>query len=104
LARLIYSESGFTDFERIFEFSAKSHPELAAEVVSLIEEAVQTLGRHPLIGRIAESGMRELVVSYGKTGYIALYDFLPEHDVVRVLALRHQREAGYTPWGQQNES
>jgi hypothetical protein len=39
--------------------------------------------------------MRELVVSYGKTGFVALYDFLPEHEIVRVLAPRHQREAGY---------
>lgn len=96
MARLIYSESAFADFERIFDFYAETHPALAAEVVSLIEEGVQTLERHPLIGRSAESDMRELMISYGKTGFVALYDFLPQHDLVRILALRHQREAGYT--------
>lgn len=36
-----------------------------------------------------------VVGSRGKHGYIALYRFEEMHDVVRVLALRHQREAGY---------
>jgi addiction module RelE/StbE family toxin len=95
LARLIYSESALADFERIFDFYVAEDPGLAAEAVSLIEEAVETLERHPLIGRGAESGMHELIISHGRTGFVALYDFLPEYDVVRVLAVRHQREAGY---------
>lgn len=39
--------------------------------------------------------MRELVISHGRTGYVALYDWLEAIDTVVVLALRHQREAGY---------
>ena len=35
--------------------------------------------------------LRELVVSYGRTGYVALYRFLPARDLIRVLATRHQR-------------
>jgi plasmid stabilization system protein ParE len=69
---------------------------MAVEVVSLIEEAVLVLERHPLIGRPAESGMRELVISRGTTGFVALYDLLPGDDIVRILAPRHQREAGYS--------
>ena len=97
MARLIYSEAAFAALERIFEFYHEIDPRLAQEVVGLIEEAVRTLERHPLIGRGAGSGMRELVISHGRTGFTALYDYLPEVEVVRVLALRHQREAGY-PW------
>jgi hypothetical protein len=39
--------------------------------------------------------MRELVISRGRTGYVALYDWLEAVDAVVILALRHQREAGY---------
>lgn len=39
--------------------------------------------------------LRELVIPHGKTGYVALYAFSPEDDLVRLLALRHQREAGF---------
>lgn len=53
------------------------------------------LERHPLIGRPAEAGMHELVISNGRTGYVALYDWLEVIDTAVILALRHQREAGY---------
>jgi plasmid stabilization system protein ParE len=51
---------------------------------------------HPLLGRVAEDGRRELVLSRGKVGYIAKYRWLPAEDVVLILAVRHQREVGYT--------
>jgi hypothetical protein len=39
--------------------------------------------------------LRELVISHGESGYIALYEHAPAEDLVRVVAIRHQREAGY---------
>jgi hypothetical protein len=36
------------------------------------------------------------VISRGRTGYLALYSFEATHDVALILALRHQREAGYS--------
>ena len=38
--------------------------------------------------------LRELVISKGRTGYVALYRYLPEQDRVDILAIRHQRESG----------
>ena len=95
MALIAYSEQAFRDFERIFDFAATEDPSLAASVVDVIQEAVSILERHPLIGRPAEHGLRELLISRGKTGYAALYRYLERSDVVLVLALRHQREAGY---------
>lgn len=83
------------DFNRIVDFMLENEPELAHAVVARIGEAVSILERHPLIGRPAEAGLRELVIARGRTGYVALYRFLPLEDTVLVLALRHQREAGY---------
>ena len=60
-----------------------------------IREAVETLSNHPLIGRTVAGELRELVISYGKTGYIALYRFLPAQDQVRNVAIQHQRELDY---------
>jgi len=62
-----------------------------------IESAVNTLATHPLVGRRVDGDLRELVISFGETGYIALYRFIPQNDQVRVLALRHQRDIGYMP-------
>ncbi|MHB1942735.1 MAG: type II toxin-antitoxin system RelE/ParE family toxin [Acidiferrobacteraceae bacterium] len=65
------------------------------ETLGLIEEAVAVPERHPLIGRAIASGLRELVISRGDSGYGALYSFAQTHDAVLILAFRHQGEAGY---------
>jgi plasmid stabilization system protein ParE len=56
---------------------------------------VETLEHHPLIGRIVTGDLRELIISFGRTGYVALYRFLPARGEVRVLAIRHQRDIDY---------
>jgi plasmid stabilization system protein ParE len=60
-----------------------------------ILDALQLLVRHPLIGRPAAAGMRELVIGRGSRGYVALYELDEAHDEVLVSALRAQREAGF---------
>ncbi|HSV58901.1 MAG TPA: type II toxin-antitoxin system RelE/ParE family toxin [Variovorax sp.] len=94
MARLIYAHA-LKDLERLTDFLPASDLAAASETVELIAEAVQILENHPMIGRPAEHGMRELVISRGRSGYLALYSHEGEHDVVLVLAIRHQREAGY---------
>ena len=95
MAKLIYSEQAFVDVERLADFLLETEPALAAETIDLIEEAVTILKRHPLMGRPVESDLRELIISRGRTGYVALYSYEAEQDVVLILAIRHQREAGY---------
>jgi plasmid stabilization system protein ParE len=46
---------------------------------------------HPLLGRPAGHGLRELLISRGRTGYVALYQYDAATDAVVVLAVRHQR-------------
>ena len=94
MAGISYSSQALADLERISDFLSESGLD-ALETLDLIDEAVTILARHPLIGRQAESGLRELVVSQGKTGYVALYSYEAEYDAILVLALRHQREAGF---------
>jgi len=98
LARLIYSGQALGDLERLTDFLLEIDSAAAAETVDLIEEAVGILKRHPLVGRPVESGLRELIISRGRTGYVALYSFEESEDAVLLLAIRHQREAGY--WNQ----
>ncbi len=98
MAKLIYSEQALADLERLTDFLAENDPLAAAETVGLIKEAVTILNRHPMIGRPVESELRELVISRGQTGYVVLYSFEEDEDVVLMLAARHQREAGY--WNQ----
>ena len=97
MARLIYARQALEDLERLTHFLLESDPKTASETFSLIEEAVDVLQRHPLIGRPAAVGLRELVISRGQTGYVALYSYELDEDAVLVLAIRYQREVGYPP-------
>ncbi|MDP1984151.1 MAG: type II toxin-antitoxin system RelE/ParE family toxin [Sulfuritalea sp.] len=95
MAKLSYSGRALADLERLTDFLIEADPRAALETVGLIEEAVGLLARHPLIGRPVEHPLRELVISRGRTGYVALYSFEEAQDVVLILAIHHQREAGY---------
>lgn len=97
MARLIYARRALSHLERLVDFLCESDPAAALATADLIAEAVQILKRHPLIGRPAEGGLRELAISRGRSGHLALYSFEEAADTVLILALRHQREAGYQP-------
>ena len=95
MAAVVYSARALAHLERAFEFLAESDPRAALKAATAIQSAVSTLAAHPLLGRRVEGEIRELVISFGKSGYVALYRFLPHLEVVRVLAIRHQRELDY---------
>ena len=95
MAKLSYSAGALADLERLTDFLAQTDYAAAAETLDLIEEAVNVLIRHPLIGRLVEVGLRELVISRGRSGCRALYSLEKVQDVVLILAIRHHREAGY---------
>lgn len=92
MAPVVYSARALSHLERAFEFLAQHAPTVALNSATAIQSAVATLAVHPLIGRRVGSDARELVISFGKSGYVALYRFLPHLEVVRVLAIRKQRE------------
>ena len=95
MARLIYTDRALEDFERVVQFLLDEEPTAALQTYGLIEEAIDMLARHPLIGRPVEAGLRELLISRGRSGYLALYSYERLHDTVLILAIRHQREVQY---------
>lgn len=95
MAEIVFARAAFEDFERVFDFHAPNDPDLARAQIDAIREAISILAHHPLIGRPVKHGLRELVISRGRTGFIALYRFVVRLDQVRILRIRHQRELGY---------
>lgn len=94
---IVFAGEALADLERIFDFTfARDGPD-ALEHIAKIRAAVMILEDHPEIGRPTEPGssLRELVISHGKSGYVALYEYSIAESLVRVVAIRHQREAGY---------
>ncbi len=97
MAEVVYAPPAQADLERLSEFLMLSDPVAALATYDLITRALAILVEHPLIGRPVAEGHRELIISRGESGYLALYDFLERDDRVVILAIRHQREAGYRP-------
>jgi plasmid stabilization system protein ParE len=92
---LQFAPRAFDDLDRLTDFLLEGTPELAAETVPLIVGAMRTLQDHPLVGRPVEADLRELLISRGRTGYVALYRYNPATDVVLVLRVRRQRELDF---------
>jgi plasmid stabilization system protein ParE len=73
------------------------NPQAAVRAGQTIWRKFELLETTPAIGRTFDdtSDLRELIIGFGATGYVALYRHDPKRDAVYVLAFRHQKEAGY---------
>lgn len=84
------------DFDRIVDHLAQHAVENPGLRLREIVEALNVLAHNPLIGRPVAHGKRELVIGRRAHGYLALYRYVVEADTVFVLAVRSQREAGFS--------
>jgi len=91
------------DLERLFDFvlerelaRASGNLELAEQAVLAIRAGVATLKTSPFTCRKAGQSpfLRELIIPFGRTGYVALFEIIDPAEVV-VSALRHQLEDDY---------
>lgn len=95
MARLAFAPQAARDLRRLTEFLLDTAPEAANETVGILIDGLSILKQHPLVGRTVEQGYRELVISRGSTGYVALYIYDVSRNVALILAIRHQRESGF---------
>jgi len=96
VTRVILSQAALDDLLRLEEFLVESHDSMAGELLDFILDALQVLTHQPGIGRPVQYGLRELIISRRRTGYLARYEFDLPLDLVRVARIRHQRETGYS--------
>jgi plasmid stabilization system protein ParE len=97
VAQVIYAARALDDLERAVGAQHEAGTAAALSTVDAIRSAVTGLAAHPLVGGHLEGELRRLAISYGATGYVALYRFVVLRDEVRVLAIRPQRELGFMP-------
>jgi toxin ParE1/3/4 len=95
MSKLELAPAVFDDFERFSQHLAQFENADVAERIGQIIQALQLLTHSPLVGHKVKAHKRELVIGQGARGYVALYQYVAEIDTVFVLAMRHQREAGY---------
>jgi plasmid stabilization system protein ParE len=96
MIKIVYHDKARDDVMRLVEFLIESDVDAALAIFNIIDDGISLLKNHPKIGRPTESDvLRELVISRGRTGYVALYEFDELRELVIVLRIKHQREAGF---------
>jgi len=97
-----FSTAAEDDLERLFEFlleraeTAEDFDRAQSAIAAVRSAVVNQLAATPYSFRKAgkSSTRRELIIPFGSTGYVALYEIAGRSNVL-VLALRHQREEDY---------
>jgi plasmid stabilization system protein ParE len=92
MAQVVYAAGAVRELRRTLRLLRAADPEAGRRTAAAIRSAVECLAAHPLLGRRVHGELRELVISYGATGYVALYRFVIVRDQIRILALGRQRE------------
>lgn len=101
--RVRFTREAQADLERLFDFVLERELTRAGGDLSLPERAllairagVATLKTSPFTCRKAGQSpfLRELIIPFGRTGYVALFEIEGAADVV-ITALRHQLEDDY---------
>lgn len=95
MARVEMAPEVLGDFDRILGFQKQHQIADADARIMEIVRAIDVLAHNPLIGRPVLNGKRELVIGRKGRGFLALYQYVDQLDVVFVLAVRSQREAGF---------
>ncbi len=93
-----FTDAAREDLLELHAFLAAHSSTAAQSALATIERALSLLEEFPWSCRastaIPRSRFRELVIPFGKRGYVALFE-IEGDDVVTILAVRHQRESDY---------
>lgn len=98
-----FSEEAAADLERLFDFALQRELDSPADdldvpdrAITAIKQAMAFLETSPFTCRKAAENafLRELVIPFGHTGYVALFEVVSNTKVI-IGAIRHQREDDY---------
>lgn len=97
MPQVIFAPAAIRDLQRLYDFLRPKSPEAAQRAAQAVRQGVAILGTHPRLGRTIEDlpeAFREWLIDFGDSGYIVRYRL--DSDAVTILAIRHQKEAGYS--------
>jgi plasmid stabilization system protein ParE len=97
--RVRFTTDAEEDLLRLFDFLLVKDVDSAERAYAAIRKAVEHLEIFPFSCRKATGGsgsafLRELIIPFGNSGYVALFEIEDPHTVT-ILTVRHQREEDY---------
>lgn len=97
MSQVAITEDALQSIDRCCEFLQQQSSRAAMIAAKTIEDQFRVLETMPYAGRpfLGISELREWVIDFGDSGYVALYQYDAKADVVYILAFRHQKEMYY---------
>lgn len=95
--RVRYTKAARDDLRRLYGHLLERDAHAARRARDKIAKGVELLKEFPFTCRKASPAspfLRELVISFGSTGYVMLFE-IQDSTTVTILAVRHQREDDY---------
>jgi len=95
--RVRYTHAARDDLKRLYRFLLDRDVDAARLALESIVKSVEMLRAFPFTCRKVDADnpfLRELLISFGASGYVALFEIEDDKNVV-ILAVRHQREDDY---------
>lgn len=96
MPQVIFAPAAVRDIQRLRDFLTPKSVDAARRAGEAIRQGVKMLATYPLMGRMVDDlpqHYREWLIDFGDSGYVARYRV--DDDRVVILAVRHQREAGF---------
>lgn len=94
---MIFAPAAIRDLQRLREFLRQKSADATLRAGEAIRQGVKILGTHPRLGRMVDDlpeEFREWLIDFGDSGYVARYRI--DDDAVTILAIRHQKETGFS--------
>ncbi|NTJ41575.1 type II toxin-antitoxin system RelE/ParE family toxin [Agrobacterium larrymoorei] len=94
---LRYTIKARADITRLYNFLLDKDFDTAEKAIDRIISTIEGLSEFPFATRKARGDsalLRELLIPFGSSGYIALIQ-IEDGETVSILAVRHQREDDY---------
>ena len=100
---VVFSPAAAQDLEQMFDFALQreldsdtGNLDIPDSALQAIRNSIAVLTFSPFACRKVDSSsfIRELIIPFGRTGYVVLFEIVDSHTVI-IGAIRHQREDDY---------
>ena len=91
---IVFTSEAISDVQRLYDFLRSDNPQAAARAMTAIWSKLQLVEFMPGLGhRTKSSRIRQVLVQFGKRGYVARYTIRESDGALIVLRIWHSREA-----------
>jgi plasmid stabilization system protein ParE len=91
---ILFSSGALSDIDRVRNFLEVRHPQAAVRAMRAIWTALERVENTPQIGQpTKDRSIRQIVVRFGRHGYVVRYKVLSPDDTIFVTRIWHGRES-----------